>query len=133
MMRLSGILWMWREKPPGDADASGLSYRPTPRKPWHWLVLFSPSLGLLLHWLVMRFLPFTFPLIVYELIEIARPLAFLLGCFSLGIWWRRRWVGDRFGHSIMAGLAVLAFNIGAMVAVPFVLVVAANLFAHLFR
>jgi hypothetical protein len=46
---------------------------------------------------------------------------------------RRRWVGDGFGHSITAGIAVLAFNLGAMVAVPFLLGAGAHLLAHLFR
>src|SRR5262245_57778442 len=117
-MRLSGILWMWRDKQSGDPGATGLSYRPTPRQWWHRLLLFTPSLGLLLLWPVLPLLPFTLPLSVYQWIEIAGPLAFLISCFALGFWWRCRWVGDRVGHGIMAGLAILAFNIAAILVIP---------------
>jgi hypothetical protein len=144
-MRINGLLWLWREKPPGDPDATGVSYRPSPRKRWHWLIIFTPSLGLLLYsllyslvlrlvWLVLQLLPVTLPVpfSLYEVIDLARWPVFVLACFALGFWWRRRWVGDRFGHGIMAGLAILAFNAGVIVLGSALLVTLGNLIAPLF-
>lgn len=111
-MKLSGSLWIWRDKQAGDPDSTDLSYRPTPRQWWHWLILFAPSVALLLNWMVFQILPSIIEAAVYQVADLARWPAFVLGCFALGFWWRRRWMGDRFGHGIMAGLAVLALNIG---------------------
>jgi hypothetical protein len=133
MKGLSGLLWLWREKPPGDPDTSGVSRRPTPRTLWHWLLLFTPSLGLALLWLACQVLPIGTPTSVFLVIDALHWPAFGLSCFALGFWWRRKWVGDRFGHGIMAGFAILAFNIGATVAGLLLFVLAHLLVRHLFH